>query len=128
LVIKNDLQELTGYNLNEAYNTIQPAYSFDETCQGSVPQALIAFFESTDFESAIRLAVSLGGDADSQACIVGGIAEAYYKEIPQRFIDKCLAKLTPEMKKLLNRLYKAYNLNKSTLADRMQSEGFGNIS
>jgi ADP-ribosylglycohydrolase len=126
-VIKEEIENEFGYNVSKSYQQIQLVYEFDETCQGSVPESLIAFFESTDFESAIRLAVSLGGDADTQACIVGGIAEAYYKEIPKDITDKCMSLLTPEMKKLLKRLYKDYKLNKSTLADRMESEGFGNI-
>ncbi len=124
-VIKTEIENEYGYDLSKSYQQIQPDYKFDETCQGSVPESLIAFFESTDFESAIRLAVSLGGDADTQACIVGGIAEAYYKKIPQDITDKCMSLLTPEMKKLLKRLYKDYKLEKSTLADRMESEGYG---
>ena len=52
------------------------------TCQGTVQEAIIAFLESTDYENAIRLAISLGGDADTQGAITGGMAEAYYKEIP----------------------------------------------
>lgn len=67
-----------GYNLTMNCDDIRPAYSFDGTCQGTVPQALIAFLDSSDFESAIRLAVSLGGDTDTLACITGGIAEAFY--------------------------------------------------
>lgn len=124
-VIKAEIETEFGYDVSKTYQQIQPDYKFDETCQGSVPESLIAFFESTDFESAIRLAVSLGGDADTQACIVGGIAEAYYKEIPQDITDKCMSLLTPEMKKLLKRLYKDYTIKKSTLGDRMESEGFG---
>jgi ADP-ribosylglycohydrolase len=125
--IKEEIEEKIGYDLSKTYKQIHNTYEFDETCQGSVPEALIAFLESTDFESAIRLAISLGGDADTQACIVGGIAEAYYKEIPPRFTDECLPLLTKEMRLLLKQLYKDYKLQKSTLADRMESEGFGEI-
>jgi ADP-ribosylglycohydrolase len=126
--IKKEIEEEIGYDLSKTYKRVHKDYIFDETCQGSVPESLIAFFESTNFESAIRFAVSLGGDADTQACIVGGIAEAYYKEIPQDFIDKCLPLLTDKMRSLLKQLYKDYKLEKSTLADRMESEGFGNIT
>ncbi len=66
------------YNLNFTVDEIRPGYSFDVTCEGSVPQAIVCFLDSTDFEDAIRNAVSLGGDADTQACIAGAIAEAYY--------------------------------------------------
>lgn len=65
--------------------------------------------ESTDFESAIRLAISLGWDADTQTCIAGAIAEAYYQSIPKKFIDKCLPLLTNEMKLIIEKLYQ--NLN-----------------
>ena len=71
-----------GYNLNDTIENIRKTYSFDSSCQGSVPQAIIAFLESVDFEDAIRLAVSLGGDADTQASIAGAIAGAFYKDIP----------------------------------------------
>jgi ADP-ribosylglycohydrolase len=57
------------------------------TCQGTVPQALVAFFESTSFEDAIRNAISLGGDADTLACITGGVAEAYYGEVPKELAE-----------------------------------------
>ena len=62
-------------------------YKFDVSCDGSVPEAIIAFLESNDFEEAIRLAIYLGGDADTQAAIAGSIAEAYYG-IPQELVDK----------------------------------------
>ena len=57
---------------------IRATYRFNETCQRTVPQALMAFFESTDFEDAIRNAISIGGDSDTLAAITGGVAEAYY--------------------------------------------------
>ena len=67
-----------GYNLHRTCDDIRPAYRFDVTCQGSCPQAIIAFLDSSDYESAIRLAVSLGGDSDTIACMAGGIAAAFY--------------------------------------------------
>jgi ADP-ribosylglycohydrolase len=76
-----------GYNLNDTIENIRKTYSFDSSCQGSVPQAIIAFLESVDFEDAIRLAVSLGGDADTQASIAGAIAGAFYKDIPCEIIN-----------------------------------------
>ena len=66
------------YPMNFTRNSIRSTYSFNETCQGTVPQAMMAFFESTGFEDAIRNAVSIGGDSDTVAAITGGIAEAYY--------------------------------------------------
>ena len=80
--IKQKLEDLFDYDLSQKLEQIRPSYTFDSTCQGSVPQAIIAFLESTDFEDAIRNSISLGGDADTQACITGSLAEAHYKNIP----------------------------------------------
>lgn len=77
-----------GYNLDRSVDEIRDTAVFDETCKVSVPEAIICFLESKSFEDAIRNAVSLGADADTQACIAGSIAEAYYKEIPKEFKDK----------------------------------------
>lgn len=85
--IKDYLTSTFNYNLDFTLDRIRPVYEFDETCQGSVPQAIVAFLESSDFESAIRLAISIGGDSDTIACITGGIASAYYKSIPTQIKD-----------------------------------------
>lgn len=66
------------YPMNFTLDEIRPSYRFNETCQETVPQAMMAFFESTDFEDAIRNAISVGGDSDTLAAITGGVAEAYY--------------------------------------------------
>ncbi len=76
--IRDYIETSFGYNLHRTCDEIRPAYRFDVTCQGSCPEALIAFLDSDDYESAIRLAVSLGGDSDTIACMTGGIAAAYY--------------------------------------------------
>jgi ADP-ribosylglycohydrolase len=81
--IRNYISTRYGYNLNRTCDEIRPVYDWDSSCQGTVPEAIVAFMDSTDFESAIRLAVSLGGDSDTLACITGGIAEAFYKTIPE---------------------------------------------
>ena len=78
---KEEIRAAVGkdyYELNFTLDQIRPAYAFDVTCQGSVPQAIEAFLESTDFEDAIRGAISIGGDSDTIAAITGSIAEAYY--------------------------------------------------
>ena len=85
--IKSFITDTFAYDLDRKINDIRPTYKFDVSCQGSVPEAIIAFLESTDFENAIRLAVSIGGDSDTIACITGGIAEAYYKAIPEYIIE-----------------------------------------
>jgi len=80
--IRAGVQERFGYHLGRTCDEIRPGYHFDETCQGSVPEAMTAFLESNSFEHAIRLAVSLGGDSDTIACITGGIAQAFYGGVP----------------------------------------------
>jgi ADP-ribosyl-[dinitrogen reductase] hydrolase len=78
------------YRLDRSLDEIRPTYEFDVSCKGTVPVAIQAFLESTDFESAIRLAVSVGGDSDTIACIAGAIAHAYYGGIPQHLIGPVL--------------------------------------
>ena len=86
--IKNYIEETFGYNLHQTIDEIRPNYRFDETCQETVPQSIIAFLESSDFEDAIRISISLGGDSDTMACITGGLAQAYYKVIPEYIIKR----------------------------------------
>ena len=88
--IKRYIQKAFGYDLERSIDRIRKRYRFDATCQGSVPEAILAFLESTDVESAIRLAISLGGDADTLACMAGGIAQAYYKHIPEALLPEAL--------------------------------------
>ena len=71
-----------GYNLSQPVDEIRPTYKFTESSQGTVPQAIRAFLDSSDFEDAIRTAVSLGGDTDTLTCITGAIAQAFYGGIP----------------------------------------------
>ena len=80
--IRGEIAGRFGYDLRRTVEQIRPGYRFDVTCQGSVPEAIIAFLDSEDTEHAIRLAVSLGGDADTQAAIAGSIAEAFYGGVP----------------------------------------------
>ena len=96
--ILRELMQTWYYTLDFTIDEIRPTYRFDASCQGSVPQAIEAFLESEDFEDAIRIAVSLGGDSDTIAAIAGGIAGAYYgvpddlwqkaaEYLPQEFLD-----------------------------------------
>lgn len=90
-----------SYNLDQTLDDIRPFYRFDETCQGSVPQAIIAFLESTSYEDAVRNAVSLGGDSDTLACIAGGIAEAFYKKIPEQYVRFVHQKLDDNLRSVV---------------------------
>lgn len=92
-----------GYNLEQTLEQIRPQYRFDATCQGSVPQAIIAFLASTNYEDAVRKAVSLGGDSDTIACIAGGIAQACYKKIPPHIVSKARELLPPELLAVVDR-------------------------
>jgi len=95
--IKQFIIDNFGYDLNRTIDEIRPEYQFNESCQGTVPEAIIAFLDSTDYENAIRLAVSLGGDSDTIAAITGGIAEAFYKEIPEEITDFVQVILGPDL-------------------------------
>lgn len=86
--IKQYIEEEFGYNLNFTCDEIRPYYQFNETCQDTVPQAIVAFLESTDFEDAIRNAISVGGDSDTLACITGSIAEAFYGNVPSEILQQ----------------------------------------
>jgi ADP-ribosylglycohydrolase len=99
--IKTYIEKMFDYNLHRTLDEIRPKYYFDVSCQGSVPEAIIAFLESSDYVHAIRLAISIGGDSDTIACITGGIAEAFYRDIPNELIDFVNTKLTDEMRKVV---------------------------
>ncbi len=95
--IKKEIQHRFGYKLEKSLDEIRPHYHFDVSCQGTVPEAIIAFLESTSYEDAIRNAISLGGDSDTLACITGGIADAYYGNIPDFIQAKVKESLTDEL-------------------------------
>ena len=102
-LIKEHIEQQYGYNLlSQSLDEIRPTYRFNETCQDTVPQVIVAFLESTDFEDAIRNAISLGGDSDTLAAITGSIAEAAYG-IPEWIKDKALSYLDEPLKEVLRR-------------------------
>ena len=103
--IKEYIEKKFSYNLNRTCDEIRPTYKFDETCQGTVPESIIAFLESTDFENAVRLAVSLGGDADTMGAITGGIAEAFYGGVPNHIRKEVLKRLPNEFIDVMQKFY-----------------------
>jgi len=107
--IRQLLESRFGYDLTTPLEQIRPTYGFDLTCQGTVPQALRAFLESTSYEDAIRNAISLGGDADTLACIAGGVAEAYYG-IPEDLGLKAMQMLDPKLAAVVDRFQRQYGL------------------
>ena len=90
--IKEHVEIRYEYDLNRSLDEIRPIYSFDVSCAGSVPESIICFLESRDFEDTIRNAVSLGGDADTQAAIAGSIASAYW-EVPKSISYRAIHRL-----------------------------------
>ncbi len=106
--IRDYVEQVFQYDLHRTCDNIRPHYQFDESCQGTVPEAIIAFLESHDFESAIRLAVSLGGDSDTLACITGGIAAAYYNFIPQNIVEFVVNNLPTDLLDVVNCFCKQY--------------------
>ena len=100
--IKEHIEGEFGYDLSRTLDEIRPGYQFNETCQDTVPQAITAFLESSDFEDAIRNAISLGGDSDTLAAITGSIAEAAYG-IPKNIKEKTYTYLDEPLKVVLKR-------------------------
>lgn len=96
--IRNEINR-KYYSLDFKIDEIRDAYEFNATCQGSVPQAIVAFLESTSFEDAIRIAISIGGDSDTLAAITGSIAEAYYG-VPEEIKSKALSYLDKDLLKI----------------------------
>lgn len=109
--IKNFISQNFGYNLNLTISELRPHYSFDSRASYSVPPAITAFLESHDYESAVRNAVSLGGDADTMACIAGGIAEAFYKDIPEHIKSFCYSRLDYTIKSVSADFCKKYGIS-----------------
>jgi len=100
--VKKFIERVHGYDLSRTLDEIRPAYRFNATCQDTVPQAITAFLESTDFEDAIRNAISLGGDSDTLAAITGSIAEAAYG-IPEDIKEQAYSFLDEPLKDVLRR-------------------------
>jgi ADP-ribosylglycohydrolase len=106
--IRSELETRFGYDLSRTIDGIRPGYDFDVTCQGSVPEALIAFLEAESTEHAIRLAVSLGGDADTLAAIAGSVAEPFHRDLPKRAIDAVRDVLPAEFLDVIDAFDRAY--------------------
>jgi ADP-ribosylglycohydrolase len=105
--LRDEVERRFHYDLSFTLDDIRPTYTFDSSCQGTVPQAIVAFLESSDFESAVRLAISLGGDCDTLACIAGGIAAAYYG-VPGNIREQALARLDEPLKGVLKQFEHRY--------------------
>jgi ADP-ribosylglycohydrolase len=105
--IRAFIEERFGYDLGRSLADIRPTYRFDVSCQGSVPEAIIAFLESTDFEDTVRNAVSLGGDSDTIACVAGSIAHAAHG-VPPDIRAAAEIRLAPAMRVILSEFLVRY--------------------
>jgi ADP-ribosylglycohydrolase len=108
--IKARVEQMFGYDLSGRLDDLRPVYYFDVTCQGTVPPAIIAFLESMSYEDAVRKAISLGGDADTLACITGGIAEAHYGGVPADISGPVLACLDDRLRRVVEEFAVRYGL------------------
>jgi len=104
--IRKQIKQRFEYDLDRGIDDIRPGYAFDVSCQGTVPAAIIAFIDSESYEDAVRNAVSLGGDSDTLACITGGIAEAFYGEVPQHIRKKVEEVLPPDLWAITEKFYR----------------------
>jgi ADP-ribosylglycohydrolase len=106
--IRGWVERTAGYDLSRTCDQIRPGYRFNESCQQTVPEALVAFLESVDFEDAIRNAVSLGGDSDTLTCITGSVAEAFYGGVPAEIEKEALARLDDPLRETVKRFRERY--------------------
>lgn len=100
--VRNYVMENFGYHLSRTVAEIRPTYRFNESCQETVPEAILCFLEATDFEDAIRNAVSLGGDSDTLACIAGGIAQAHFG-VPPAIAERAISFLDADLERITSR-------------------------
>jgi ADP-ribosylglycohydrolase len=117
--IRKEIENRFAYNLARTVDEIRLAYRFDVSCQGSVPEAIIAFLDSNDYEDAVRKAISLGGDSDTLACIAGGVAQAFYKSIPSSIISRVREILPEDLLSVVDRFNERYGLCVKTQGDTL---------
>lgn len=106
--IRDYITRKYGYDLTKTCDEIRPEYLFEDSCQETVPQAMAAFFDSKDYEDAIRLTISLGGDADTMGAITGAIAAAYYKEMPDEIYDFVVQRIPDDLKEVVTKFEGLY--------------------
>ena len=106
--IRRFVEEKFHFRVSIPLQRLRPAYQFDSRTSYSVPPAITAFLESRDYEDAVRLAVSLGGDADTMACIAGGIAQAYYRHIPNTIHEFCYRRVDIGLRQVADEFCRQY--------------------
>lgn len=108
--IRESIKRMFGYDLSGSVDGLRATYEFDVSCQGTVPAALLAFLDSRDYEDAVRKAISLGGDADTLACIAGGIAEAHYGGVPPDIAERALQALDGRLRTVVVQFCERYGI------------------
>jgi ADP-ribosylglycohydrolase len=111
--IRDYISSRFDYDLKRTIKEIRPTYKFEVSCQASVPEAIIAFLDSDCYEMAVRLAVSLGGDSDTLACMAGGLAEAFYTQVPVKMIETTWDLLPEDFHKVIIDFYKIIDAKQS---------------
>jgi len=111
--IRIEISSRFAYDLSRSLSDIRPSYSCDLSCQHTVPEAITCFLESDSYESCIRNAVSLGGDADTMACISGSIAEPFYGGLPVSIRENVLSRLDEEIVRVLIAFDSKFNTSNS---------------
>lgn len=104
--IRSHVATTYGYDMDRTVDSIRPTYRFNESCQGTVPEAIICALEAIDFEDAIRNAISIGGDSDTVACIAGSLAEARFG-VPAAITNEAIARLTSELASVIKAMYES---------------------
>ena len=107
--IKRYVHAAFGYDLNRKYAEILPDYTYDVTCQGCVPESIICFLESENFEDAVRKAVAMGGDADTMGAITGSIAEAFYGGVPADILNRLKALVPADLAAVVTKFNDKFN-------------------
>jgi ADP-ribosyl-[dinitrogen reductase] hydrolase len=109
--VREYVESAFRYDLKRRIDDIRQVYYYDQSCEGSVPEAIIAFLESTGYEDSLRLAISLGKSNGSLACITGAISQAYYKEIPPHIAQPVISRLSPEIVEVIENFSNTYPLS-----------------
>lgn len=108
--IRREIEDRFGYNLNRRIDDIRPTYRFDISCQGTVPEAIIAFLESDSYENAVRIGISLGGDSDTIGCITGAVAQAHYGTLPENIVGQIRRRLPAALQEVVDRFNRRYGI------------------
>lgn len=108
--IREEVETRFGYNLHRTLDEIRPTYQWDSTSPGSVPESILAFLEASDFESTLRNAILLGGDADTMAAIAGSIAEVYYG-VPEEIVSEVRQRLPADLLDVVEKFQKKASLS-----------------